>query len=238
MDYIEANDAEFEAAGARFVFVEVQDVQGAPADSADGVEWLSRHSGSSSMIAKVGDSDVLPSAGVFGRSPMVVAFPDAIGVRKTDMKIFVDQLDSNYYLDFTTIATHTDLDWSHPDSVVINNCPGGTEETTEPNNRPSQAGVLEAGTINGGSCGDQDYFQVRMEGSYKIALDFNAALANLDIYVYDDLANKILEVNGAKVGSYGDTGHEEFEYAGWAYIRVEPKEAGGSAPYTLTLTPL
>ena len=80
---------------------------------------------------------------------------------------------------------------------------------------------------------------MRLEGSYKIALDFDSHLANLDVYVYDDATNGILEVNGQKVGSYNaDGGHEEFQYQGWAYLRVQPAEAGMSAPYTITLTPL
>lgn len=227
-----------ESAGARLIFVEVQDAAGYPADSAEGKEWLDRTIGAPFAIT-VGDKDVEPNPGFWGRSPLLVAFPSALVVRTSDMKVIADQMRSNYMLPFATIARHTDVDWSNPDTVEINNCLEDTEELSEPNNRPAQAGELEAGVaLSGGLCdSEKDYFEIKVEGEYKVTLDFDAGLGDLNMYIWDDVANKILEVDGVKVGSYGDSGHEEFNHSGPSILRIEGR-AGSTAPYTLKVESL
>lgn len=229
--------AEIEAAGGRMVFVEVQDVSYNLGGAEDGLEWLRRIVGPSSFIS-VGDKEVEPAPGIFNASPMVVAFPSVIAVRRSDMMIIADQMRSNYYLPFSLIARHPDLDWSSPEDVVIQNCAEGQDEISEPNNRPYQAEDISTGVMEGGICdADPDYFTITTEGRWKLTLEFDATLADLDVYVYDTESSRILEVNGMKVGSYGTTGVETFEFSGPQTIRVEGSP-NATAPYRLTLETL
>jgi hypothetical protein len=238
VDALTRQKEEIEAAGGRMVFVEVQDTSYQPGRAADGVEWLESH-GFGLPFITVGDKpgEIDPPR-IFNESPMVVAFPSTIVVRRSDMRIIADQMRSGYYLPFSLIAQYPDLDWSDPDNVVVQTCQPGQDEASEPNNRPFQAGDLEAGVLEGGICDSEvDYFDISVEGRYRLTLEFDEKLSDLDIYVYDAQTARPLEVDGVPVGSYGGTGVETFEHAGRATIRIEGSR-NRTASYRLTLETL
>jgi hypothetical protein len=237
MRNIAAQIENIEAAGGRMILVEVQDNAGAPGDSSDALHWLEMIVGRNVAMG-VGDRDVDPS-GIWGRSPLLVAFPSTLVVRKHDMKLIADQMRANNTLPFATIANNVDLDWSDPDNVEVQNCEFSDAETAEPNDRPGQAERLEPGTINAGVCSrsDEDYYQISIEGAWRLTMEFRAYVDDLNVYVWDDANNRILEIDGEKVGSYGTTGLETFEHSGPAMIRVESADRG-TAPYALTLEAL
>lgn len=234
---IAADVEELEAAGGRVVLVEAQDTSYRPADSADARAWVERIAGDNVAIA-VGDSDVLPNAGVFYDSPLVTAFPTAFVVRRSDMKIIADQSRTNGVLPFVNIARHSELDWSDPDNVTIVNCGAAEEEASEPNDAIASAAELSAGTVEGGVCNSSaDYYRIGLAGNYRVSLEFRHAVGDLDVYVWNEATGQAREEGGAKVGSYGAEDGESFEYSGPSLIRVEGYR-GATAPYVLTLEAL
>jgi hypothetical protein len=234
---IAADISDIETAGARVVLVEAQDTSYNPADSADAKSWLQRIAGNNIAIS-AGDSDVLPNPGVFYDSPLITAFPTAFVVRTRDMKVIADQGRTNSILPFVQIALHPDADWSDPDNVMIQNCGPEEEETFEPNDVVSAAAELTAGTFAGGICTNApDYYRVSLPGRFRFSLELRHAIGDLDVYVWNASANAAVTENGRKVGSYGATDLETFEYSGPALIRVEGYQ-GATAPYTLSLEDL
>ena len=70
--------------------------------------------------------------------------------------------------------------------MVMDNC-GGQEESSEPNDVASQAAPLTVGSIDGGICdGMPDFFRVDVQGPWRVTLDFQHSVGDLDIHVWDE----------------------------------------------------
>ena len=228
-----AND--IQAAGGLLVFVEMQDENYDPTDSVHAQAYIRRLLGATGKGIRVGDTDIAAPLNLpFNRSPEIRAVPFVIAVRKSDMKYITDDAQFQTAFPFVSIATNPDMYDTTAPAVM---CAAGTEETFEPNDTSDQAAQIGAGSFSGGICAaEPDYFSVNIVGAWNAKLEFNNAVGDLDIYVWDTFANAPYKEIGVIVGSNGSTGVETFDYHGPSIIRVDGYQ-GAQAPYTLTITP-
>jgi hypothetical protein len=174
-------------AGGLLVYIEVQDDDGEPADSAFAWNELSELLGPTNGYF-VGDKETQPLTRFFGRSPALQAFPDAYVVRRSDMHLLTS-LDLNRsvgVLPLVRIAEDPDQDWSTiMPAPFESTCAEGDEEASEPNDTTDQAAVIEPGSYTGGICTEgPDYYQINLEGSWTFNIMFSHAEADIDIYQY------------------------------------------------------
>lgn len=225
-------------AGALIVYVESETASFGPASNEYSQQHISRLIGDG-LGLRVGDRDTSPEANYILDSDIVQAFPTVFLVRTRDMQVIADQGRSDYYLPFLDIVENPEADWTNPGAPMFrSNCAEGDEEASEPNNSPGEASVLPPGTIQGGICeAAPDYFEIEVEGPWRVNLAFSHAAGDLDVYVWDEAVDGPLQEGGRLVGSNGTGDVEQFEHRGPALLRVEGYQ-GASAPYTLTLTEL
>lgn len=225
-----------EAAGGLIVYVEAETASYAPADNA----YANRHIGNiigNGPGIRVGDADTTPRSGAFLDSPMTTQFPTAFVVRKSDMKIIINQNQWNNVLPYTQIALHPDADWSNPNNPPSEpNCGPSDEEPTEPNDSAAQAPVITAGSFSAGICnGEPDFYRVSHTGSWTLDLEFTHAIGDIDVFVWNEATDSALTSGGQEVGSESGDDDESFTHSGPALVKVFGYR-GATAPYTLRLT--
>jgi len=231
---LEAEAEAFEAAGGRFVLVELEDQ---PADTEAAQRHLSNVIGTAHGV-RVGDLDTRPGERFFSNYADLGGLPTVYFIRRADMKVIAtgDQVGERSLVD---VALDPDADWKNPPPPPFNNrCPPGSDEASEPNDTPAQAASLTPGALEGGVCDESgDVFRVNVDGDWSLQLDFDNAVGDLDVYVWDAATDEPLRVNGDVVGSAGQSNREVFTSSGPALVKVVGFRRA-SAPYRLTLSPL
>ncbi len=230
---------ELEAAGGRVVFIELENNDREPCTSEEADRHLSNVIGDVGI--RVGDADTRPgNGGYIAVSNVVRAYPTVFVVRTSDMRIIADDSTGARELDLIEVARNPDQDWSRPEPPMIESNCGGQEESTEPNNTAMEASALSPGEIiDGGVCdANPDYYRVEIEGPWRLNLEFQQSIGDLDVVVWDvagqqpkrDLAGQIL-------GAYTQDDNETLEYEGPAILRISGYQFA-SAPYRLSLESL
>lgn len=224
-------------AGGLIVVVDLETRSYALPTNESAHNYVSGYIGSQAAL-RVGEADADP-VGTIYNSSIWSAVPGTFVVRTSDMKVIANQEDTPYILPFVQIAQHPDADWSNPaDPPFFTSCGPDDEEALEPNDTPAQAAPLEPGTYQGGICADApDYYEVGLQGAWRLDLGFSNSVGDLDVYVVDPTSGEPLVENGQRVGSESSTDDESFEYSGPAIIKVVGFQKA-SAPYTLTLSSL
>ena len=210
-----------EAAGGRLVDGEDQDANYEPTTSQFAYEYLSTLIGNGPGI-RVGDLDTRPGELFLTNNAEVSALPTVYIVRRRDMTV-ITTADILGDRSLVEVAMDPEADWQNPPPVEFHgNCGPADEEPGEPNDTPAQATPLALGdAVTGGVCDAVgDFYQVSEPGAWKLDLDFDAAQADLDVYVWDAGTNEPLRVNGNIIGSEGTTGHEGFQHQGPALVKV------------------
>ncbi len=225
------------AAGGLIAIMESQDDNYGEANNAYAQRHINHIIGDTYAI-RLGDQDTKPISDWLHMQPLIVAFPTVIAVRTRDMAVITDSNRSQYYLPLLQIAQDPEADWSNPGIPPFNSHCGPTDDeaseaTNDDANTPTEIG---AGTYPGGICDENpDFYKVTIDGNWKAELDFDANVADLDMYAWDPVANQPIQENGNIIGSSGSTGHEEFAYHGAQVLSVMGYQ-GASAAYTLKIT--
>lgn len=227
-----------EEAGGQIVIVESETADFGPASN-DYAQSHVDHIIGDAYAIRIGDHDTKPLQDFLHRQPLVQAFPTVIAIRTDDMEVITDSNHSMYYLPLRQIAEDPYADWSNPPPPPFaNHCGEGDEEASEDTNDSAQTPApLAVGSQHGGICDENpDFYAIDLDGSYKVEVDFDSSVADIDVYVWDALQNQPLQQGGDVVGSAGNTSHEEFTWQGPATIAVIGYQ-GASAPYDIKLTP-
>lgn len=225
-------------AGGDIAILESETEDFLPADN-DYAQRHIEHIIGDAYAIRIGDADTQPFADFIHRQPWLTAFPTIVAVRTEDMVIITDSNHSMYYLPLLQIAEDPHADWSNPGPPPFSNhCgPDDDEPSESVNDNAGDAAPLEPGSHHGGICDEfPDFYLVDQPGDWKLEVDFDAELADLDVYVWDRGQNQPLSEGGNIVGSTGSTSHEEFVYHGTQVIAVAGYQ-GASAPYDIKLTP-
>ncbi len=232
---VNSQASQIEAAGGVIAYVEVEDSSYVPANhrTADQIisNYISRGSG-----FRIGDGATLPNSRAIYNSSLIQAYPQAIVIRRSDMKVVADQNSSNFMLDFPALArANGGGGGSTPPGG--NNGGACTEETSEPNNAPTSPASIQPGSFDAGICGsDSDYYQVNVQGFWRMDLTFSHAEGDIDVFVWDVNNNgPVNDFNNRPVGSDSGDDNESFTHFGPSVVRVYGYE-GARAAYTLTLT--
>jgi thiol-disulfide isomerase/thioredoxin len=98
---------DLERAGARVVYVEVEDANYAPATDRGTYQSLRPVIGAAPGL-RVGDGETRPAAGAVERSSIVTAYPSAFVVRVRDMRIVADQGSSAFFLPYLDLVRNPD----------------------------------------------------------------------------------------------------------------------------------
>ena len=218
-------------AGGLLIYVEVQDYDGAPADSAFAQEHLSDMLGSTNGYF-VGDMETQPLTRFFGRSSAIEAFPDAYVVRRSDMTIMTS-LNLNRQaglLPFIAMAEDPAADWTNIMPPPFESlCEEGDDEVSEPNDDPVSAGLIEPGVHTGAICNEgPDYYRIDVEGNWRFLIEFSHREADIDIASY-------VPGNPSPTAvSNGTADMEELTGTGPAIIQVV-SYTNTSTTYTITL---
>jgi hypothetical protein len=227
--------SEIEAAGGRIIFIELEDDNHSPCTSSVANRHLSQYIGDVGI--RVGDADTQPGGGGYmATSGVVRAYPTVVIVRRSDMRIIADDSTGARDLDLVAVAQNPDRDWTAPAAPMVEDRCNGQEEDSEPNNAPGQAATLSLGTIDGGLCdGYPDFFQINEAGAWRLNLEFEHAIGDLEVAVWDpSTGGPMRDSNGEILGSYSPDDNETFDHSGPALIRVSAFQSA-SAPYRLTL---
>jgi len=223
-------------AGGLLVYVEMQDTNYDPTDSANATAYIDRLVGPNAPGIRVGDTDIARPANLpFNRSPEIEAIPFIMAVRISDMKYITDDGDFSGSFPFVAIAQNPDMyDRTMPPAM----CMEGTEEAGEPNDTSEQPTSIALSTpLAGGICATApDYFWIDTDGPWRATLNFTNNVGDLDMYVWDTFTDRPLSSRGQVVGSSGNGDTETIEWQGQAILRVEGYQ-GGQGPYTLTVAP-
>ena len=221
----------FESAGGLFVFIEVEDVNYNPADSAVAAQIV-QHAYGNGPGLRLGDADTQPSPMAIGQSSIVGSYPSAFVVRRSDMQVIVDQASSNFTLDYVQIAR----DAANGPGPAPGPAPGGdcVEEPGEPDDDAGQAVPLVDGELTGGICnGAADFYSIRAPGAWHVDLIFAYADADLDLYLWDTARQGVaVGPDGNPLGSDSADDNESFDGFGPATLQIVGWE-GARAPYRL-----
>jgi thiol-disulfide isomerase/thioredoxin len=228
MQYVNSISSELDAAGGLIVYVEAQNDAREPATNLEANEIVTRYIQDGPGY-RVGDGDTMPSSLVFQRS--VEAYPSAIVVRRRDLKTIAYQRGGGTGFDFVGMAQDPEL------TGFVNNCDDNDEEASEPNDAPGQAAALSIGdNSQAGICNDApDFYQITHEGRWKLTIEFDHNLGDLDAFAWDTMENKPLEdASGNRIGSATSNSNESFSHSGPAIVRVSGFRSS-SAPYRIRL---
>lgn len=235
MNLLAAEAGALREAGGQFVFVAVEDLEYASASTDEAMGQLGRLAGPNPVYMG-GDADV---GSAFASSGAFSALPSIVIVRTRDMRVIADTRSGAASLDFAEVARDPDAGWEDPPEPMIESrCAAGDEEASEPNNTPGEAALVGAGTHRGGVCDAYpDFYLVDLDGPWRMTIDFEHAVGNLDLYAWDADDDAPLRVDARVIGSYGVEDGEAIEHAGPTVVRI-----GGfrneSAPYTMTIEAL
>lgn len=221
--------------GALILYVEAQDLEYAPADSAYAYEHMRRIIGDGLGI-RVGDASTIatvptdvPVPAYLQETDLIEAFPTIFVVRRRDMRVIAESTRTQFSLPLQAIVNDLDADWSDPRPVFSNNCAEGDEEASEPNDTPEQATEIEAGEYQGGICtAEPDIYRVNIDGPWRATVDFSHAQGDIDVAVFR------LGSTQADVSSNSNSDQEVVEFSGPANLMLFGY-GGASATYTLTV---
>ena len=239
MERMSQMSAELAAVGAEILFVEIEDYGQEDCTSQEAQDHISRHIGEA-VGYRVGDADSRPGQGnYFTNAGLVSSYPTIAVIRRRDMRVIADNSTGAASLDLVQVAMDPERDWTVPEKPdVVSRC-DGQDEQGEPNNEPSAATPLPAGTLMGGICdAEPDYFRIETQGAWRLELAFANAVGDLDMVLWDEVNSEALRgPDDLVLGAYTSDDVEVFEYVGPALLRVYGFRYA-SAPYSLTLTPL
>jgi hypothetical protein len=235
--------------GMAFLFVEVENNARQLASSAEANRYLNDHIGNT-VSWRVGDRDTRPQPLIYG-APTIQGFPAGYIVRLSDMRVIADQGASEFVLPYEAIAANPNNDWSQFGGGGAGggnnggpgpgpaNCDEGDEEEFEPNDQPGQAAEIDAGSFDGGICnGAPDFFEIDIRGRWRLDLEFENAVGDLDVYaVTPDGQNALERPDGTAIGSDSVDDNESFTHEGRTLVLIQGYE-GATNTYTLTLTDL
>ena len=90
-------------------------------------------------------------------------------------------------------AQDPERDWTQGELPPFStNCSSGSEESYEPNDRPSQASAISAGNFTGGICAEEpDFYQINISGRWRLDLSFTHRTGDIDLYVWDNNQNRM-----------------------------------------------
>lgn len=222
-------------AGGILIYVEVENTDGDPADSAFSNRHLSNLLGSTNGYY-VGDKDTQPLVRFFGRSPAIEAYPDLYVIRRSDMQILTS-LNLNRQaglLPLVSIAENPQEDWTTiMPPPFESTCEEGDDEPSEPNDDVATATPLEPGMYAGGICTEApDFYQINLEGDWSFRVDFSHGESDIDLaQVNPDNPIDIIQESNSTMDFEVLTG------TGPATIKVFSFN-NASALYTLTLEAL
>jgi hypothetical protein len=223
--------------GMMFVFVEAEDRDFVASTNYDANEFLKELIADAPSF-RIGDADTLPTPGLLKQSPVVTAFPSGWVVRRSDMKVIASQSHSQYILPWVQISQNPDGNFDGAVSDVEANCGEEDEEVFEPNDDPQSAPAIEPSTFEGGVCAAApDYYRVDLDGAWRFDLEFTHDVGDLDIYVWDLVANEVMKDNGRAVGSDSISDNESLEYEGPATLMIFGYDFA-TTKYSVTLTDL
>jgi hypothetical protein len=225
-------------AGGEIAIVETETEDFVPADNAYAQRHI-EHIIGDAYAYRIGDKDTQPITDFWHKQSWLNAFPTVVAVRTEDMQVITDSNHSMYYLPLLQIAQDPYADWSNPGPPPFSNhCGPDDDEAGEAtNDNADGATPLAPGAFHGGICDEfADFYAIDQAGDWKLEVDFDADLADIDVYVWDRAQNQPLSEGGNIVGSTGSTGHEEFVYRGPQIIAIAGYQ-GASAPYDIKLTP-
>jgi hypothetical protein len=248
ISHVNSLQPQLEAAGMMVVYVTIQDRNRQPANHEYANEHINQIITPAAGGYRVGDANTLPTAQGIQYSPIITAYPSVWVVRKSDMRIITHQKLSNYLLPLLDIAQDVDADWSNPGPQMMTNntnnpgndpnCGPDDEEIYESqgNDDPLTAPTVPEGTFEGGLCNvGYDFFKVEGAGDYRVDLEFEHLVGDLDLFLWDFNSN---EPRG-DIYSDSATDNESIEFTVTDY---EVVMVGGwdmaTAPYTFTLTKL
>ena len=225
---------QLDAAGSYLVALDLETTSFSLPTNANATWTVDADVGSGAFL-RLGDGDTDPPGFVHESTSLWSAVPGGFVVRKSDMKVIVNQDDWQTILHYPTIVQHLDADWSNPNNPpFFSKCAEGDEELSEPNDTPTQAVPL-IDEVTGGICAaEPDFYSVDIPGNWRLDLTFTNAVGDLDVYVVD-ATGAPLEANGGRVGGESADDDETFTHAGPATIMVQGY-MGASAPYELALT--
>ncbi|MCB9523652.1 MAG: Ig-like domain-containing protein [Myxococcales bacterium] len=228
-------NAAIEAAGGKVILVELEDADSAPVDSDGARQHWDRLIGAGSTIVRVGDQSSTPGSNFVTSAArnIISGYPTTMIVRRSDMRIIaVNQ-------PIMPVVSDPEADWTEPFIPPFTaNCGPAQEEPGEPNDTPEQATPIAAGEFNGGICTPApDFFQVDIDGPWRLTLNFTHSRGDLDVFVWDVTTEGPLQQNGQPVGSANIANQEQFEFAGPALVQVAGYQ-NASAEYRLTLEAL
>ncbi|MEL6180003.1 MAG: hypothetical protein AAFS10_13675, partial [Myxococcota bacterium] len=113
------------------------------------------------------------------------------------------------------------------------------EESSEPNDIPSQAVALEEGDYIGGVCdGSPDFYSItplRPDGRWIFEIEFSQKDGDLDFYLWDPETDRaVVDGQGNPVGSDSSDDDEVFQGQGTATIKIFGYN-GSTAVYNIYL---
>ncbi len=232
-----------DAAGALYLFVEVQDMNYGPASNEIARRVVDRHAPGAPGL-RVGDGATWP-AGAVGNAPIVQQYPTLFAVRRGDMRV-VPSLGG--YIDFAALARQEAERAPPPDAGQPGPAPdpgpgpgpapgGCDEEALEPNDDAGSAPTLAPGEqVVGGVCnGSDDFFRIEHDGFWTVNVRFQHGVGDLDVYLWDSLRGApAVGLDGRPVGSASATDDEQLVFLGPQVIQVTGYQ-GARAPYVLTV---
>ncbi|MCA9542464.1 MAG: hypothetical protein KC620_26385, partial [Myxococcales bacterium] len=209
-----------------------------PATNVEAHNHLARIIGNAPSV-RVGDADTLPASGFLANSTPLSGYPTTVIVRRRDMQVIADGSTGASGLPMVDVARDPEVDWANPPPPEVQSNCGGQDEIYEPDNSPAEAGAIGPGEFEGGICdAEPDFYNVEIDGPWRMTLNFSNALGDLDVYVWDAGADQPLRPDGRNVVGSDSTGDvETFEYQGRALVKVFGFRYA-SAPYTLSLEAL
>lgn len=247
--YVASLKEQLDENGAMLVYLILENKFGAMINSVGANAYINGYTGPG-VGYRVGLADMLADQSPVTESPQdaelaaqgltegfFMAVPGAFVVRTRDMKVIASQYRSDYLLPFAKIAANPERDWSDP-SNFQNMCGPNDEESLEPNDNPDELTddhyLWPGGDVQGGICTQQpDFYQMQLQGPWRIELEHDSSLGDLDVYVWNtDYNSPQLDDDGNPIASATTGDIEILEHQNNATIMVT---GGGffSAPYTL-----
>jgi hypothetical protein len=224
--------------GALIVYVEAQDLDGVPSDSAYAYNHMRRLIGEGAGI-RVGDASTMatiPSEislpAYLQQTDLVVAFPTILIVRRHDMKVIAESARTQLSLPLERIVNDLEADYSEITIEFVNQCAEGDEEASEPNDDQATAQTVGAGTYEGGICAAApDVYEIDIDGPWRATVNFTHATGDIDLAVY------LPDSEQPETSSLSGDDNEMVEFQGRAFLTIFGYN-GASAPYTLIVEAL
>lgn len=226
-----------------FVVTEIEDVSGVANVTSEHANASIRQELGDDWGIRLGDVETTPTRNLFNTSNtasnrIITAFPTLMVVRTRDMKVIASSTDDlGLFADkMEEILQNPDWDWTdlnNPQPQFVSNCTAGQDEEFEPNDTSSLAKEIGEGAYAGGICTEApDYYRVTMDGAWRLTLQHENAVGDLDVYVWDETTNAPMMRGNFPVGAYTNQDIESFDHTGPALIRIEGKGTA-SASYNL-----